>query len=378
LQRTSTRRVWPLALVLATAALPASAERPVIRVSADSTGPSTRVVLTHTAPVSHEIVERDGGIEVVFADPVRLEPRSDRFDDPILARFGLEDDRRLVFRTGPGYRGYESFELSNPFRIVLDFQGTRSTAEATSPPPAARDPGRKIVVLDAGHGGIESGAIGPAGLREKDVTLDLARRLRRELTRGADIDVVLTRDEDRLVGLDERSAIANHNRADLFLSIHLNASARRNAAGAETYYLSTDATDDEARTLAALENGSAGVAPPDRRGAPPSAIDLVLWDLAQNQFLTESSQLAEGVQRQLNELTGTRDRGVRQAPFRVLQGATMPAILVEAGFISSPEEEARLGGAEHRDRIVRAIAAAIREYFDRVDRLASRGSSGAP
>ncbi len=370
MQRTSLRRVCPLALILAAVALPASAERPLVRVSVDTNGPSTRIVLTHTTPVGYELRTVDGAIEVVFAEPVKTDPGSKRLSDPIVARFDLEDDRRLVLVTGPGYRAYESFELSNPFRLILDFQGTRSTADAVPAAPAPRDPRHKVVVLDPGHGGIEIGAVGPSGLQEKDVTLDLARRIRRELTRGSAVDVVLTRDEDRLVGLDERSGIANHNRADLFLSMHLNASGRRNAAGAETYYLATDATDDEARTLAALENDAAGVhASPAASGSPTNTIDLVLWDLAQNQYLAESSQLAESVQRGLNELAGTRDRGVRQAPFRVLMGATMPAILIEVGFISSPEEEELLRGVEHRDRIARAISGAIREYFDRVDRL---------
>ena len=149
---------------------------------------------------------------------------------------------------------------------------------------------------------------------------------------------MLTRDEDRLVGLDERTAIANHNRADLFLSIHVNASPRARASGAETYYLSTNASDDEARILAALENqsGQQDSAVPNPR-VEQGSLDLVLWDLAQNQYLAESSALAESIQQHMNWMTGTRSRGVRQAPFRVLMGAMMPAVLVEVGFISNPE-----------------------------------------
>ena len=355
-------------LLIGAAALgPVRAERPVVRVSVDVSGPTTRLVLTHATPVAYEIRAAEGTLEIVFAEKVRLDPSGKRLGDPILARWELEDDRRLVLATGSGYRSYESFELLNPFRLILDLQGTRSDDDVTAPVPQSRDPRRKIVVIDPGHGGVETGASGPSGLQEKDVTLDLARRLKRELDRGS-TDVVLTRDDDRLVGLDERSAIANHNRADLFLSIHLNASVRRNAAGAETYYLATNATDDEARTLAALENDAAGArADATANGkAAASAIDLVLWDLAQNQFLAESSQLAESVQRRLNQLAGTRDRGVRQAPFRVLMGATMPAILVEVGFISSPDEEQKLRGGDYRDQIARALGSAITEYLDRL------------
>ncbi|NIM01625.1 MAG: N-acetylmuramoyl-L-alanine amidase, partial [Acidobacteria bacterium] len=235
---------------------------------------------------------------------------------------------------------YESFELRNPFRLVLDLQ-SGAVGSITAPPPAERDPTRKIVVIDPGHGGVETGATGPTGLREKEVALDLARRVQRRLQRDRNLTVVLTRDEDRLIGLDERTAIANHNRADLFLSIHLNASPRSTATGAETYFLSNDATDDDARTLAALENRAAGVSENQTNAANDRNLDLVLWDLAQNQFLAESSLLAERVQWHLNALTGTRDRGVRQAPFRVLMGAMMPAILIEAGFLSNVEEEER-------------------------------------
>jgi len=191
---------------------------------------------------------------------------------------------------------------------------------------------------------------------------------------------VLTRDEDRLVGLDERTAIANHNQATLFLSIHLNASPRPKAHGAETYFLSTKATDDEARTLAALENDASGVSDDsvytvegERRD-----LDLVLWDLAQNQYLAESSVLAENMQIHLNELTGTRDRGVRQAPFRVLMGATMPSILVEVGFISNPDEESQLRGEVYRTRVAQAMAAAVHDFLSDLERLSRPTYSGAP
>jgi N-acetylmuramoyl-L-alanine amidase len=358
------------------AALPARAERTLVRVTVDDSGPSTRLVLTSAGPIAYELQPVEGGLAIVFAERIKLDPGSKRFSGTILERYDLDDDRRVVLHTGPGYHSYESFELLNPFRLVLDLQGTRATEEVEAQPSETRDPRRKVIVIDPGHGGVETGATGPSGLQEKDVTLDLARRLRKELDHGS-TDVVLTRDEDRLVGLDERSAIANHNRADLFLSIHLNASIRKNATGAETYYLAKSATDDEARKLAAQENVQAAAA----SNQSSSALDLVLWDLAQNQYLAESSQLAESIQRRLNEVAGTRDRGVRQAPFRVLMGATMPAILVEVGFISNPDEEGKLGGGDYRDQIVRALVASINEYLARVDRLSgasARGAAGAP
>jgi len=368
------RRFTPALLLIGfIVALPVQAQRATVQIKVDASTASTRLVLTHSTPVAYEVRPGKGRLEIVYATPMRAEPAEMLLDDPILSRFQMRDDTRLVLVTGSGYRSYESFELRNPFRLIIDLQGNRRAGDrnAVEPPPQRRDPTRKVIVIDPGHGGIETGALGPTGLEEKDIALDLARRLRQILQNDRRLSVVLTRDEDRLVGLDERTAIANHNQADLFLSIHLNASSRPNAHGAETYFLSSDSTDDAARTLAALENRAAGVSEEavvtvegERR-----EIDLLLWDMAQNQYLAESSVLAENMQIHLNELTGTRDRGVRQAPFRVLMGATMPAILVEVGFISNADEEAQLRTLGYRSRVAQAMATAVHEFLSDLERL---------
>jgi N-acetylmuramoyl-L-alanine amidase len=375
---------FALGVALLGAALPAAArDEPVaIRVNVDISRDGTRIVVRHGGPVDYAVRASRGRLEVVYTRPVVADPPEQRFDDPVLERFEMAGDSTLILFTGPGYQTYETFELRNPFRLVIDLQGTRATPAPRTEParPGARGP---IVVLDPGHGGVEEGAIGPTGLREKEVTLDLARRLRRELEDKDRITVVLTRDEDRYVDLDERTAIANHNRAELFVSIHLNASRRSSATGAETYYLSAEATDDEARTLAALENRSHGVdegAVSQKDAA--TGLDLVLWDLAQNQYMAESAALAESVQRHFNELMETRDRGVKQAPFRVLMGATMPAILVEVGFISNPDEEEKFKSLTYRNQVTEALARAVRDYLQALERLsrpgAARGQTGNP
>jgi len=360
-------RLVPL-LVLLAAATPVFAQRTRVNVTVDRSSTSTRLILTHSEQIGYVIQEGNGRLEVIYSQPVVINPAGQRFDDEVLKRYDQRRGNRLVLRTGDSFRGYESFELHNPFRLVLDLQNASMDSVLTTP-SFDPDPRRKIIVIDPGHGGVEIGAIGPTGLREKEVVLDLARRLQRRLQRDHNLTVVLTRDEDRLIGLDERTAIANYNRADLFLSIHLNASPRSTATGAETYFLSNDATDDAARTLAALENGAAGVRLDPVDKAPDHNLDLVLWDLAQNQYLAESSLLAERVQWHLNALTGTRNRGVRQAPFRVLMGATMPAVLVEAGFVSNIEEEERFRSMEYRSRVAEAIETAVREFLHELDRL---------
>ena len=382
------RRILPSLVLAAVAAAPAGAlttQNATVKVKVDPSRNSTRVVLTHSASVAYEVREEDGRVEVIYSTPMRAEPAEQSLDDARLVRYEIQDERRLVLFTGGAYIGYETFELRNPFRLVIDLKGSRDGGGAVeeSRERRAREPNAKIIVIDPGHGGIENGAAGPGGLLEKEVSLDLAKRLR-ELLQNDSLSVVLTREDDRLVGLDERTAIANYNRAVLFLSIHVNASARTGASGAETYFLASESTDNEARTLAALENSASGVAHDAfiTRDGQQRSLELVLWDLAQNQYMAESSVLAENMQIQLNRATGTRDRGVRQAPFRVLMGATMPAVLVEVGFISNPDEESKLRSTSHRDKIAQAMASAVAEFLADLDQLSrpvmgGRGSSGS-
>ena len=337
-----------------------AAEPVPVKIATDTSGASTRVVLTFAKKVACTGAQDGGKIKVVCSAAIALEPASGKLDDAILESFGPEGDHGLVLVAGRGFTRLDTFELKNPTRLVLDLSGTRSgKTPARAATPAKALP---VIVIDPGHGGVETGAIGPSGLQEKVLTLDLARRLKVLLERQG-TTVVLTRDDDRVLPLDDRTAIANHNRAMLFISIHLNASKRKSAVGAETYFLSTAATDAEARTLAGLENKAYETPATSDTGTPEvprdRGLELILWDLAQNSFLAESSKLAESVQTELNTMTGVRDRGVRQAPFRVLMGATMPAILVEAGFISNPEEESRLKDDAYKDKIAEAIARAV-------------------
>jgi N-acetylmuramoyl-L-alanine amidase len=348
-----------LALALAIGSAEAAATIPV-KISSDASGASTRVVMTFAKTTSCKVAETKGRVQVTCDAVLAVEPSTSKPDDSILSEWAQEGERSVTFSPGKSYRGVQSFELRNPYRIVLDLEGNREAKAVEVPVAPVRS--LPVIVLDPGHGGVETGAVGPGGLQEKDVTLDLARRVKSLLDRQG-FTVVLTRDDDRILPLDDRTAIANQNRAELFLSIHLNASKRKTAVGAETYFLSSDATDDEARTLAAMENKAyrASDAPP-AAGSTDRGLELILWDLAQNTYLAESSKLAEAVQRELNALTGVKDRGVRQAPFRVLMGATMPAILVETGFISNAEEEARLKDDAYKDKIAQGIAQAVAAF----------------
>ena len=228
--------------------------------------------------------------------------------------------------------------------------------------------GPLVVVLDPGHGGPypHEGAHGRRGLVEKEISLQVSLKLK-ALLEAAGATVLLTRDDDRDVPLAARAQLANENAADLFLSIHCNSMAtpaeRAVTRGIETYFLSPDPTDAEAKMLAELENGGPGAAPLPKSTDPVSGI---LDDLALGQARNDSAVLAEFVHRSLVRATGAQSRGVRQAPFLVLAGARMPAALVEIGFISHPQEGRLLAREKYQQRIATALAAAVREFADRV------------
>lgn len=221
-----------------------------------------------------------------------------------------------------------------------------------------------LVVLDAGHGGHDEGATGPSGLHEKDLVLDVTKRLAEHL-RERGLEVVLTRTGDRFLSLEERTAVANDARADLFLSIHANASQSRRPSGVETYFASLDATDDAARATAERENSAFGA---EARALDPSdPLAAILGDLIETEHLQESSEFAKLAQSELSRVARSRSRGVKQAPFVVLMGVRMPASLVEIGFITNPDEEKTLRNGRRRDAIVGALAEAVLAFRERYD-----------
>jgi N-acetylmuramoyl-L-alanine amidase len=272
---------------------------------------------------------------------------------------------------------------------VFDVHPTSSVEVPARPAgPAAQAPGIHTIVIDPGHGGVETGAIGPSGIQEKELTLGLARELSTRLGRLG-VQTILTRNDDTLVKLDERPAIANQNKADLFVSIHLNSSLGAGAHGTETYFLSPQATDPRAARSAAAENtaNTASTANPPAasttEGTPPPAgaeqqdVDLILWELAQSHHMAESQRLANLIQGEFNEELQLKDRGVKQAPFRVLVGASMPAVLVELGFISNPDEEKKLQDPAYRGQLVDALARAIAKYKAAVEVQPAAPAPGA-
>lgn len=256
------------------------------------------------------------------------------------------------------------------FRALL-FVAVFLLAAASAAPAqqesSASDPVRNLVVIDAGHGGADPGARGPGGTREKDINLIVAHELAKILRQDPSLDVRMTRTRDTLIALRDRPGLANRWRTEegegrkaLFISIHCNAHNSRSVQGFETFFLSTAKTEDE-RRVAAMEN--AAVRFEDEVEMDP--FSFILNDLRQNEYLRESSDWAAMIQDRLAAMHPGPNRGVKQAGFAVLDGAFMPAVLVELGFLSNPEGERMLRSREYQRQFAQQLSRGVRDYFAR-------------
>lgn len=255
---------------------------------------------------------------------------------------------------------FNTFVLEDPTRLVIDVNSKKQVKVVA----------KRVVVLDPGHGGHDPGAVGPKGLYEKNVVLDIALRTRDILSKEPDLEVSLTRDKDLFLPLEERTAIARNKDADLFVSIHVNASPNRNARGIETYLLNWT-NDEEAIRVAARENDISVKKMKEKMEKYRNELDVILSDLSRDYKREESMKLASYVQNSLVSDVSTVYRktanlGVKQALFYVLVGASMPSILAEVSFISNPEEEKLLSKESYRNMLAGSIASGIRAYFNAV------------
>ncbi len=242
-------------------------------------------------------------------------------------------------------------------------------------PAASPAEGRLVVAIDPGHGGDKDGAVSDAGLKEKDVCLAVARKLAAKLEAEGH-RVLLTRAKDVALPLEARIALANREGADLFVSIHANSMPeplRGRTHGVETYFLSAEATGAEALAVARAENADGETA---RAAGPAGAVDAILADLARSQAHADSSRLAYALHGKLLAVTGRKDRGVHQAPFVVLEGAAMPAVLLEIGYLSHAAEAAKLATGAEQEAIAAALAFGIEDFAGQI--LARRADAGTP
>jgi N-acetylmuramoyl-L-alanine amidase len=323
----------------------------------------TRIVLETSSPLTARVETSTGKEARVRLIGLTADARTEEIGDGFitaarLERAGADTVLRVVFEGTAGE--VKTSSLADPPRLVLDFLRPTETLPLRDRRDAVTP--LRVIVLDAGHGGHDSGAVGPGGLQEKDLVLDVTRRVARLVEERLGIKAVLSRDADHFVTLRDRTSFANKERADLFVSIHANAHRETDTAGVETYFLSSEATDNTARQVAALENSVVQLEKTPSRSGRLEVVKAILWDLAQSEFQLESSRLAEVVQDSMTQVLRIPNRGVKQAGFYVLGGAAMPAILIEIGFVTNPKEEKRLKDGKYRDEIARAIYAGLAEY----------------
>jgi len=344
----------------------------------------TRVVVDADNEVlyAHRLLKKDPSLK----KPQRLyvDLNNSRLGKDITKVVPINDDLLIDARAGQyesnsvrvvidikSFETYKIFSLKNPFRIVIDVWGTvekpppiqTDQKDANIPPGALAKQlalGVSRIVIDPGHGGRDYGAPGYVkGVHEKNVSLKLSRRLAKKIREELGCEVFMTRNSDRNLSLEERTAIANTKNADLFISIHTNAARDKRAFGIETFFLNL-ATDNDAILVAARENATST--------KNISDLQAILSDLMQNAKINESSRLAVHVQKSMNghlrkHFSRINSKGVKQAPFYVLLGAQMPAILIETSFISNPRECKRLNSTKYQDRMSEAIVKGIREYI---------------
>lgn len=294
-------------------------------------------------------------------------------------RWDSDASELVVFSTDVGGT---SPVLSRPAPAKREAYATSIAYDDARRPSPGSKHGRRTVIVDAGHGGVDNGMSGPIGggpkIYEKDITLAVAKRLGSRL-QAHGLDVVYTRTTDTLIALDDRGRIANRNGGDLFISIHVNAANLgwkdpEAARGVETYFLSEARTED-ARRVERMENAAVRFEQSDPGLDTAGPLSFILSDMQQNEHLRESSQLAEVIQRRLAAVSPGPSRGVKQAGFRVLVTAYMPAVLVEIGFGTNGKEARYLSDPAKQDAIASAVAFAAEQYLDGYERRVE-GKSG--
>ena len=351
-------------------------------------GPERGRLSLEVTPAAEHTVEAEGGrLSINFeADAIDLE-RTPDLRGGLATRFDVAAGAAgVTLDLGPEVESYDVARESGPgsgATLRIDLLARRTAPEPA--PAAARDaapaparplpartdllpefstgPAVRLAVIDPGHGGGDHGSAGASGTLEKDITLAIARELRDALENRIGLRVILTRERDEAVAPDTRAAIANNNKADLFISLHVSASTRPAAAGTAVYYQSIDEYGAEAREMA-----NRRIEPVPVAGGGSREIDLVRWEMAPMRYVGQSARLAGMIEEELGRRVPLSPRPAHQAPLRVLVGANMPAVLLELGSIADPDEEERLTSDLFRTDIVDAVVAGIRRYSDDLGR----------
>ena len=344
----------------------------------DPVGTGARLTIDATPQTASVVTQESGRMSIRFdADALdaAIPPVQAQGLVPIVAAIRTADAATLAIDLGPRFSGFRASteNVNARTRLVIDFAATVQTDTAAQPPPTATQPTAaaptgelpvfgqqtpviRTIVLDPGHGGQDTGVIGSGGTAEKDITLAAARRLRAILEGRLGVRVILTREDDRSVALDDRTAAANNNKADLFLSLHVNGSFRPSTRGASIFVAQFTDADKSAAALAHARVPLFGGGSRD--------IELVPWSLAQIRHVDQSLILARLLQREFESRITLSARPVEQAPLRVLESANMPAALIEMGYLTNAEQEQQLAGGDFQSSLVQSVADAVSKFRD--------------
>ena len=349
---------------------------PHVTVQYEDTGTSLRVTLDITPKATAAVVQDQGRllvrIDADALDPALAPPPPQN----VLAGVRATEPNTIQMDLGPRFTSYRS---STPIssgasaQLVIELLSAASEVSTAATVPALPAPGAanlpvfgvdprssiRTIVLDPGHGGDESGVAGAGGALEKDVVLSVARRVKGAIEGRLGIRVLLTREEDTKADADSRAAIANNNKADLFISLHANGSAAATAKGASIYYLSLDRFGEEARRQSQVDREVLPV-----YGGGTREFALVDWELAQAAHVQDSAAFAGLIEQKLRALAGISAVSAQKAPMRALAGANMPAVLIEMGYLSNPAEEKLLTSADFQNDMAQAITEAVIAFRD--------------
>jgi len=353
---------------------------PRVAARVEPLGTLTRVTVDIAPATPHSVAQDGTRLIVRFeADALDLgDLRVPATTDTLQAIHLGDAPQTIALDLGPRFASFRASDQSAPAgggRIVIDLMSQTEAA----PPPGAPQPaqpvpsvpgetpplldmpppgGLRTIVIDAGHGGDDNGARGAKGTVEKTVTLSVARRLKAAIESRLGVRVLLTREGDAAVAADQRAAVANNNKADLFISLHANASVRPGVAGAEVFYLSLEGYGEQGQRAS---QGSAEALPVVGGGS--REIEITPWEMAQARHIPESTTFARAIEATLRERgVPISARALQQAPFRVLVGANMPAVLVEMGFLTNAQDEHRLSADDQQGALVQALLDGILRY----------------
>jgi N-acetylmuramoyl-L-alanine amidase len=349
---------------------------PRVAARVEPLGAQTRVTLDVAPPTPHSVVQEGARLLVRFEADALDAPdlRAGTTTATVLGIHLGDTPSTVAIDLGPRVASFRAADQPGPAgatRIQIDITAQTDTAPppnapATALPAAPEAPplldlpppgGLRTIVIDPGHGGDDAGAKGAQGTLEKNVTLAVARRLKAAIEARLGTRVLLTRDADQTVALDQRASMANNNKADLFISLHANASLRPTVSGAEVFYLALEGYGEAAQRAAQAPRDALPVV-----GGGSRDIEIIPWEMAQARYIDESGAFARAVEAALRDRVAMSPRALQQAPFRVLVGANMPAILIELGFLTNAAQEQQLAGNDYQTQVAQAVLDGIMRF----------------